>query len=116
MPGMLYQIINRERQLIEIARRKRESEAKPKPKLTLKVTSFVTKKPGVEEVETLPDVISETQTQTVGLHNVPTGLVNELKSEAKRRSVKGKRVTLTDVALECFQIGLTELRKQDIKQ
>jgi len=118
MPGMLYQVVNRERKLLEAQGRKHAADLakKNKPRLVLK--EIPRTMPAAPEAVLapapmpVPEQPAGDKLQTVGLHNVPSSLVDALKAEAKRRSVKGKRVTMTEVALDCFQIGLAELSKQ----
>jgi len=119
MPGMLYQIMNKERKLMEITKLKNELTRKQarkqkhlKPIKTAETETVEMVETETMETETLPNT-SPRDTQTIGLHKVPISLVDELKAEAKRRSTKGKRVTITDIALDCFQIGLAEMTKQN---
>jgi hypothetical protein len=124
MTGMLYQTVNRERALLKHQGRKHPTDAGyKKPKLVL------TEKPALSptvpvdkpvpvpvEVASAPSraPVSNREFQTVGLHNVPRSLVDALKAEAARRSSKGTRVPLTAVALDCIEIGLAALVKQDV--
>lgn len=115
MPGMLYQVVNRQRALLEKQRRAPAAQpvAKPVLRITVKPKEGVAPTPvasGEEPAKALPTH------QTVGLHNVPRELVEALKVEAQRRSSKGKKMTLTDVALHCLRVGLLELQSADEKQ
>ena len=119
MPGMLYQVMNRERALLKAQGRTHVADGAPKPRLVLKEIPH--KMPAVPEAvpEVVPVAAPELppgeKLQTVGLHNVPSRIVDALKAEAKRRSVKGQKVTMTEVALLCFQVGLAELGEQTVE-
>lgn len=125
MPGMLYQIMNKERVLLKKAGRGHPDDAneqvKPtKPKLILREipprSNFVPNEVPVVNKKNI-DVVStqDEKSQTVGLHKVPISVVEALKAEAKRRSINGKKLNMTDISMMCFQIGLKELKKMPIE-
>lgn len=82
--------------------------AKPALKITVKEAVDPITSPSRESASSVPS----RGLQTVGLHNVPKELVDRLKAEANRRSSPNKKVSMTDMALACFEIGLAELVKQ----
>lgn len=137
MPGFLDQIVDKERQLLRAKGQRHPVDERRKfPRLvsTKKaapiisaeiVSSIPAPTPAEVAVTIVPPPMSEPvlvrmpeaaaepaeRLQTVGLHKVPTSLVDALKAEAKRRSVNGKKVSLTEVALQCIRVGLSELMK-----
>ena len=117
MSGMLYQVVNKERALLAKQGRQHATDVgTPKPpkavlRLAVKADPIVI--PEVPAIETPKAAKPVSDFQTVGLHNVPKALVDKLKAEAKRLAGPQQRVSMTDVAVRCLELGLTELHKQD---
>jgi FKBP-type peptidyl-prolyl cis-trans isomerase len=62
--------------------------------------------------KTATDPATTTATQTLGVHNCPSGLVARIAAIAKKESkTQGKRITVSEVAVWVLVLGLDQLEQ-----